>query len=135
MALYVAMLTRPAYAALGKDDRVALLRQVFLGVGSEVPAVLTFGNDVSSSSLRKSVLGKPWASWKAHSLTGTLKRLSPALFSEVVFCLLSCAGMHVATDDASHDVVTTGLAYVVLLTPTEDKAAQRGHATFVEVST
>lgn len=42
MALYVAMLTRPAFAVLGRDERLRILKDVFLGDAEDVPMELTF---------------------------------------------------------------------------------------------
>ena len=85
MALYVTMLTRPALAALGKADRVRVLKDVFLGIGDSVPEQLQLGAG-------ESVLRYSWNVWKRKSsLTGTLRRLEPTQFADVVLCLMSCA--------------------------------------------
>lgn len=70
---------------------------------------------------------------KRSSLYGSLKRLPHAQFSDVVYCLISCAGLQVVVNEPSHEVVKKGLAYVTLLPQDEDETCQ-GHATFVEVS-
>ncbi len=126
MALYVLMLTRPAFAALGKAERVEILRTVILGKGKDVPRELRLGNG-------SSVLRRGWLEWVSRSsLIGTLKQLQPTQFADVVLCLLSCAGLQVVVGEPSHDVVTTGLAYVTLV-PQGADAPPKGHATFVEV--
>jgi hypothetical protein len=126
MALYVTMLTRPAFVALEKEHRVQILKQVFFGIGDRVPDELKLG-DVHS------ILRDNWALWKKKSsLTGNLRQLQPTQFADVVLCLLSCAGLRVVVGDPSHDVVTTGLAYVTLA-PEDDDVPPKGHATFVEV--
>jgi len=119
------MLTRPAFVGLSKDDRVRILKDVFMGLVAVVPRELQFDDG-------SSVLRKDWARWQQESsLSGTLKRLSPAEFSDVLFCLMSCAGLVVVSELSSHDVVTTGLAYVNL---TLGDVPAKGRASFVEVS-
>jgi hypothetical protein len=134
MALYVTMLTRPAFAALSKRRRVRVLKRVFLGLGDDEPAVLRLDDESDDST--GSVLRMGWARWLHRaSLTGTLKRLRPAQFADVLFCLMSSAGMRVVVGEDSHDVVTTGLAYVTLVACEDPEGAPpTGHATFVEVS-
>jgi hypothetical protein len=128
MALYVTMLTRPAFAALGKADRVRILKDVFLGIGDSVPEQLQLGAG-------ESVLRYSWTVWKRKSsLTGTLRRLEPTQFADVVLCLMSCAGLQVVVGDPSHMVVTTGLAYVTIIPVDAESSPPKGHATFVEVS-
>lgn len=128
MALYVTMLTRPAFAALGKADRVRILKDVFIGIGDSVPEQLQLGAG-------ESVLRYSWIVWKRRSsLTGTLRRLEPTQFADVVLCLMSCAGLQVAVGDPSHMVVTTGLAYVTVIPVDAESSPPKGHATFVEVS-
>ena len=128
MALYVLMLTRPAFAALGKAERVEILRTVILGKGKDVPRELRLGDG-------SNVLKRDWSEWvDRSSLTGTLKRLQATQFADVVLCLMSCAGLQVVVGEPSHDVVTTGLAYVTLV-PQGADAPPKGHATFVEVGT
>ncbi len=126
MALYVVMLTRPAFAALGKAERVRILKAVFLGQGDAVPRELKLGDG-------SSVLRQDWWQWvHRSSLMGTLRRLQPTQFADVVLCLMSCAGLQVVVGEPSHVVVTTGLAYVALL-PQGVDAPPVGCATFVEV--
>ena len=126
MALYVVMLTRPAFAALGKAERVRILKDVFLGVGEEIPPELRLGDG-------SSVLRQEWSQWLYRSsLKGTLGRLQPTQFADVVLCLMSCAGLRVVVGEPSHAVVTTGLAYVAL-EPQDVDASPKGRATFVEV--
>ena len=128
MALYVVMLTRPAFAVLDKAERVRILKDVFLGVGEEIPPELLLGDG-------SSVLRQQWPQWLHwSSLKGTLGRLQPTQFADVVLCLMSCAGLRVVVDEPSHDVVTTGLAYVTLV-PQDADAPPKGRATFVEVGT
>ena len=133
MALYVTMLTRPAFAALSKRRRVRVLKRVFLGLGADEPGVLRLDDESEDST--GSVLRMGWARWLHRaSLTGTLKRLRPAQFADVLFCLMSSAGMRVVVGEDSHDVVTTGLAYVTLVACEDPEGAPpTGHAMFVEV--
>jgi hypothetical protein len=82
-----------------------------IGRGEGFPDEIRFGDAGWDNTL-----GVEWREWsKRSSLLGLVRRLSPVAFADVMFCLLSCAGMYVAgdTSDKEHNkIVGVGLAYI-----------------------